>query len=83
MTVAHWPASIDASGVYDYSYGNIIPTGYRPIEDVRVFADDWTHCGNYVLIQFITDGIMKARTQVTNSGVQLHFSATYIVDSTK
>ena len=83
VTVAHWPTSVDASGIYDYSYSNTIPAAYCPIEDVRVFADDWAHGGNYALVQFITDGTMKVRTQVTNSGVQLHFSATYLVDSTK
>ena len=83
VSVGHWPTSVDATGLFDYGYANVIPEGYRPYEDIRVFADDWAHGGNYALVQFLQDGTMRVRTQVTNSGVQLHFSATYIVNSTK
>lgn len=78
VLASHWPTSCSATGGYDYSYSGIIPTSYRPRGDVRIVANDWAMTTNYALVQFLTDGTVKARVQSTNSATQLHLSATWL-----
>lgn len=78
VLASHWPTSCSAAGGYDYSYSGIIPTSYRPRGDVCIVANDWAMTTNYALVQFLTDGTVKARVQSTNSATQLHLSATWL-----
>ena len=81
VTVGHWPTSVNVTGLNKYTYANVIPTKFRPITTIRITADDWSHGGNYALIEFASDGTMGVRSVQTQSNCQFHMSATYLTNN--